>query len=268
MNAPLLSITDLSVSYHGRSVLEHISFDVSPGETLGIIGRSGAGKSTIALALTGLLDARVATVAGRIEFEGQDLLQAGEADLCRLRGSSIGMIFQDPVGSLDPAMRVEDQVIEAIQIHERIGRNEARLKARQRLAAAGITAEVLATDPYAHQLSGGMCQRVMVAVALACGPRLLIADEPTSSLDLTLQAQIVHLIKKIQTESGLAIIFISHDLALVSRIADNIAVIHEGELVERGLCDQVLNRPVHEYTNSLVAAWKHETEGSVRIASA
>jgi ABC-type glutathione transport system ATPase component len=270
MTAPLLSVNNLCVTHAGaaRPTVANVSFDMAPGATLGIIGESGAGKSTIALALAGLLDRSEVEVGGEIVFEGRDLIKAGEDELCGVRGAGIGMIFQDPVGSLDPAMRVEDQVAEAIRMHRRINHTEARHQARQKLAEVGIDGAALDAAPYAHQLSGGLCQRAMIAAALACGPRLLIADEPTSSLDLTLQSQIIHLLKKRQQQESLAMIFISHDLALVSRVADSIAVLYSGKMVESGKRDAVLLSPSHEYTCELVSAWREEAEGGARLATA
>lgn len=273
MSKPVLRVNRLCVEYKsGNSSLptvENVTFSLDQGTTLGIIGESGAGKTTLALALLGLLDLNIAEVSGEVILEGRNLLLLPEKELCRLRGSKIGIIFQDPVGSLDPAMKIDDQVAEAIRLHRKTSRREALELARQQLAAVGISKELLDVAPYAHQLSGGLCQRAMIAVALAARPIILIADEPTSSLDVTLQAQILSLLKTQQRQAGLAMIFISHDLALVSKVADCIMVMHEGKMVELGSRDEVLNSPRHLYTSSLVSAWRTGlTKGDGNVASA
>lgn len=224
---------------------------------LGLIGGSGAGKSSIALALAGLLDPSVAEVSGRVALAGRDLTALTERGRDRLRGSSIGMIFQDPRGSLDPTMRVENQVIEALRRQENLDRSRAREVARRRLADAGIDPILLDQAPYAHQLSTGLCQRAMIAIALAQDPVLLIADEPTGALDVTTQARIMALLKQEQVSRGLAILLITHDLALAACFADTLLVMRDGEAVEAGTVDSVLNKPGHPYTRELVSAWRN-----------
>lgn len=271
MNGSLLKVTNLSVAFmeagNSREAVRGVSFEVRPGSVLGIIGESGAGKSSLALALMGLHDPRRVEVKGEIFFQGQNLLELPEEERCRVRGAGIGMIFQDTTGALDPAMRVEDQVAEVIRHHESVGRAEARRLARLHLAEVGITEDILTVAPYAHQLSGGLCQRAMIAAALACRPALLIADEPTSSLDVTLQSQIIALLNERRLVTGLAIIFISHDLALVSSFADEIMVLHDGESVEQGKSAELLANPKHAYTADLIAVWKYPNlQGGVAVA--
>lgn len=259
MNETLLRVLDLTVTHRNtnssRPAVNRVSFDLSQGSTLGIVGESGAGKSSLALALMGLHDSRRVQVSGSLLFRNTDLLKLSEEEYCRVRGAGLGMIFQDSTGALDPSMRVEDQLAAAIRMHADPGRQKARELARSRLSEVGITKDILDGAPYAYQLSGGLCQRAMIAMALACDPDVLIADEPTSSLDVTLQSQIIALLTARQKETGLAIVFISHDLALVSLFADDVLVLHKGETVEQGKCSEVLANPGHPYTRSLISAW-------------
>lgn len=259
MNETLLRVLDLTVTHrnmnNGQPAVNHVSFDLRKGSILGIVGESGAGKSSLALALMGLQDSGRVQVSGSIIFRDKDLLKLSEDEYCRVRGDGLGMIFQDSAGALDPSMRVVDQLAAAIRMHTDTSRQKAREQARSRLFEVGISKDIIAGAPYAYQLSGGLCQRAMIAMALACDPDVLIADEPTSSLDVTLQSQIIALLTARQKESGLAIVFISHDLALVSLIADDVLVLHKGEMVERGKCSKVLATPVHPYTRSLISAW-------------
>ena len=193
-------------------------------------------------------------MTGEVFCRGEALLRMDESSLCRVRGAGIGMIFQDPMGALDPTMKVEDQVAEAITIHRGLKLSQARKEARRHLHQVGVTDEILAVAPYAHQLSGGLRQRAMIAAALACEPALLVADEPTSSLDVRLQSQIIQLMKTRCTTAGLSIIFISHDLALVGSFADEVLVLHKGQVVEKGSCDDVLLNPSHSYTAALISS--------------
>ena len=256
MSDPLLKVRDLSVGYRDgrtvREVVSRVSFDIGAGQVLGIIGESGAGKSSLALALLGLHDPGMTTISGEAIFQGKDLLSMDESSLCDIRGSGIGMIFQDPSGALDPAMKVEDQVAEAITLHLGISGSEARSMAREKLAEVGVSEEVITVAPYMHQLSGGLRQRAMIAATLACDPALLLADEPTSSLDVTLQSQIIDLLNSRRRKSGLSIIFISHDLALVASFADELLVLHQGMVVEHGASKDVLSNPQHPYTADLI----------------
>jgi len=269
VNDPLLKVDSLNIDY-GRAkatrlAVRDLSFEIKPGTTLGVIGESGAGKSSMALALVGLLDDVKTTISGKAFFRGQDLLSLSEADICRIRGKEIGMIFQDPTASLNPAVRVLNQVTESVRLHQKVDKGEAQRQALHKLMEVGVSSDVLESAPYAHQLSGGQCQRIMIATALANEPSLLIADEPTSSLDVTLQAQIMELIRNKQLEGELAMIFVSHDLALVSSIADELLVLYQGQVVEYGNAQQVLQRPAHEYTAELIAASMSLEQGGTEI---
>lgn len=268
---PLLAVERLSVRFPGAAgsaAVDDVSFTLGQGAILGVVGESGAGKSTLGLALSGLIDSDGAELSGSIRLADNELTCLTDAQLCHIRGREIGMIFQDPIGSLDPAMPVVDQVAEAIHLHTRAGRREARRQARRQLADAGVGEETLAVAPYAHQLSGGLCQRVMIAAALAAQPSLLIADEPTSSLDVTLQAQILAMLRKEQRRRGLAVIFISHDLALVSKFADRMMVMRHGKVVEMGEAETVFSNPRHPYTRELVSAWSWESVQGEAVAPA
>ncbi len=268
---PLLAVERLSVRFPGAAgsvAVDDVSFTLGQGAILGVVGESGAGKSTLGLALSGLIDSEGAELSGSIRLADNELTCLTDAQLCHIRGREIGMIFQDPIGSLDPAMPVVDQVAETIYLHTHAGRREARRQARRQLADAGVGEETLAVAPYAHQLSGGLCQRVMIAAALAAQPSLLIADEPTSSLDVTLQAQILAMLRKEQRRHGLAVIFISHDLALVSKFADRMMVMRHGKVVEMGEAETVFINPRHPYTRELVSAWSWESVQGEAVAPA
>lgn len=268
---PLLAVERLSVRFPGAAgsvAVDDVSFTLGQGAILGVVGESGAGKSTLGLALSGLIDSEGAELSGSIRLADNELTCLTDAQLCHIRGREIGMIFQDPIGSLDPAMPVVDQVAETIYLHTHAGRREARRQARRQLAGAGVGEETLAVAPYAHQLSGGLCQRVMIAAALAAQPSLLIADEPTSSLDVTLQAQILAMLRKEQRRHGLAVIFISHDLALVSKFADRMMVMRHGKVVEMGEAETVFINPRHPYTRELVSAWSWESVQGEAVAPA
>lgn len=273
MSEPVLTVSNLTIGYRDSAppaeALNDVSFTLGEGATLGVIGESGSGKTSMALGLVGLLDPSAAEVSGNVIFEERNLLELAEPELCKIRGGGIGMIFQDPKGSLNPAMRVDRQVSEALRLHLNLGKDEARRQARSQLAEAGVGEDVLGAAPYPYQLSGGLAQRVMIAMALSCSPRLLIADEPTSSLDVTLQAQIIRLLKERQQNTGLAMIFISHDLALVSAVADTIMVLRNGNVVEYGKLNAVLSRPSHDYTADLISAWKTgQGQTGSRVATA
>lgn len=255
----LLQVSRLSVCYkvsNEQQALDSVSFTLNKGGTLGIIGESGSGKTTMALAVSSLLDLDASEVSGAVLFEGSDLLKMKESELCAIRGDGIGLILQDPKASLDPCMRVDAQVAEAIRSHKKIGRTESYRLARRQLAEVGIGDKVLEISPFAHQLSGGQAQRAMIAAALACSPRLLVADEPTGSLDVTTQAETIRLLSDLQRQAGLAMIFISHDLALVSQVAESILVLRNGKVVEQGDRTQVLNHPAHSYTRRIIESWE------------
>jgi len=270
MSDYLLSVNSLSVRFRDQpaEAVRNVSFKLRPGSVFGIIGESGAGKSSLALALMGLQDKRQDEVSGEVRFRERNLLDLNEGELCKVRGSGIGMIFQDSMGALDPSMKVVDQLAEVIRMHEQVSRGESRRLAIQHLEHVGIEENILLAAPHAYQLSGGLCQRAMIAMALACNPDVLIADEPTSSLDLRLQAQIIELLNERRKTTGLSIVFISHDLALVSSFADDIMVLHEGESVESGKCFDILSNPSHAYTKSLIEDWRQAGREGGTVASA
>jgi peptide/nickel transport system ATP-binding protein len=253
----LLRIENLRVDIPGdrgvARVLEDIGFELRAGERLGIVGESGCGKSMTALAIMGLLPA-AASARGRILFQGEDLLAAGERRLCQLRGRRIAMVFQEPMSALNPVHSIGHQVAEGLRLHLGLARAEAEWRALRLLERVGLPRPRFSPDLFPHQLSGGQRQRVVLAIALACGPDLLIADEPTTALDVTIQAQILDLIDEIASESGMALIMISHDLGVIAETTDRMLVMYAGRIVESGPTEQVFERLAHPYTRSLFAA--------------
>ncbi len=248
----LLDVRDLTVAFGATRAVDRISFSLQPGETLGIVGESGCGKSTMALALMRLLQG--ARVTGRAELAGQDLLALDERAMRRLRGSEVGMIFQDPMTALHPLIRAGDQVAEAIRAHRDISHAAAMRQALELFRKVGIAAPEQRLRAYPHELSGGMCQRVMIAAAIACGPRLLLADEPTTALDVTVQAQILELIRDVCRDSGTAVILITHDLGVVAGQADRVCVMYAGRIVEQAATQELFARPAHPYTRGLLGS--------------
>jgi peptide/nickel transport system ATP-binding protein len=254
----LLEVQDLKASFKTPrgdvAAIRGLSFQVEAGQTTAIVGESGSGKSVTALSILRLLNGRDAHVEGRILLEGVDLMTLPEAAMRRLRGGAIGMVFQDPMSSLNPALTIGAQIIEALQLHQPIGRAEAGLKAVGLLTQVGIAAPERRIKDYPHQLSGGMRQRVMIAMALACDPKLLIADEPTTALDVTVQAQILALIRALQARSGSAVIFITHDLGVVAELADRVIVLYAGRKVEEASVRTIFTDARHPYTLGLLGA--------------
>ncbi len=252
----LLSVERLSVTYRheGRSVpaVDGISFELSQGEILALVGESGSGKSSVALALTRLLPALTATISGRVLLEGRDLLAAPEADLQRVRGGRVAYVFQDPAGSLNPVLTIGAQLIETIERHTGARGREAAAQARESLARVGLASLGARLRAYPHELSGGMQQRVMIAMALACAPMVLVADEPTTALDVTIQVQILRLLRDLQRRLGLSVLLISHDLTVVERVAHRVGVMAAGRLVEIGETTQVLEHPSHPHAQELL----------------
>ncbi|MFC3396079.1 ABC transporter ATP-binding protein [Brenneria rubrifaciens] len=256
---PLLSINHLSVALPADAdrqwALRHVSLDLYANEILCVVGESGSGKSMTASAIMGLLPDRVRPAEGSIEFEGRDLLRLTEHDLRQLRGARIGMIFQDPMTALNPLHRVGDQIAEMFLAHQPgLARRDLNAKVNQLLADVRLPDPLTAARAYPHQLSGGQRQRVMIAMALALEPQVLIADEPTTALDVTTQAQILQLIRELQQRKGTAVLFITHDFGVVADIADRVAVMQHGQLVEQGPASRVLYAPQHDYTRALIAA--------------
>jgi len=252
----LLSVQDLRVSFRTDDGVVHavdgISYDVAPGKTLGIVGESGSGKTVSSLTALGLTRTRGSDISGKIMFEGQDLVAMSDDDLRGIRGNDVAMIFQDPLSSLHPFYKVGWQLVEAMQAHREIKRSAARTRAAELLALVGIPDPKRRVDQYPHEFSGGMRQRAMIAMALANDPKLLIADEPTTALDVTVQAQILALLDDLQQRLGMAIIIITHDLGVVAEIADQIAVMYAGRIVERGSTQEIFRRPQHPYTWGLL----------------
>ena len=252
----LLEVKDLVIDIPtGAGVLHAVSgvsFSVDRGETLAIVGESGSGKSLTSLALMDLLPKRVQRKAARLSFDGTDLTTLSASGMRRLRGNRMAMIFQEPMTSLNPAYTIGDQLTEALTCHRKVSMREATDRAVYLLEKVGITAAARRLSQYPHQLSGGLRQRVMIAMALMCGPELIIADEPTTALDVTIQAQILHLIADLQKEFGMAVILITHDLGVVARVADKVGVMYAGSLVETGAARTLFRNPAHPYTRGLL----------------
>ncbi len=232
--------------------VQGISFSVDRGETLCIVGESGCGKSLTSLALMDLLPSKAIRSADTLELDGEDLLQASQGRISDLRGERMAMIFQEPMTSLNPAYSIGNQLEEALLRHQKVSRAKARERAVYLLEKVGITAAASRLRQYPHQLSGGLRQRVMIAMALMCGPELIIADEPTTALDVTIQAQILLLLAELQREFNMGLILITHDLGVVARVADKVAVMYAGQLVETGTATQVFEEPTHPYTQGLL----------------
>lgn len=255
---PLLDIRDLRVELttaRGRwPVLEGINLRVEPGETVGIVGESGCGKSVLSLSLLGLLPPAMRISEGEIRYEAGLLPREGEEAFRRIRGREIAMIFQDPMSSLNPALTIGEQATEMTRLHLKLTKREAREHAVSLFRKVGLPRPEALLKEYPHQLSGGMLQRVMIAVALSCAPKLLIADEPTTALDVTIQAQILELLKTIREEDGTAILLVSHDLGVIADMCDRIAVMYAGQVVEEGTAEELFDSPRHPYTQGLLQA--------------
>ncbi|HKH78570.1 MAG TPA: ABC transporter ATP-binding protein [Solirubrobacteraceae bacterium] len=252
----LLQVEDLRVAFATEDGLvravDGISYDLERGRTLGIVGESGSGKTVAALSVLGLTRAEGATVSGRIWFEGRDLLTLSERELCAVRGNEIAMVFQDPLSSLHPLYRVGAQIVEAIRAHRDVAKAAARARTIELLDLVGIPDPARRVDAYPHELSGGQRQRAMIAMALSGDPKLLIADEPTTALDVTVQAQILGLLSRLQRELQMALVLVTHDLGVVAEMADDIAVMYAGQIVESAPAERVLTAPEHPYTWGLL----------------
>ncbi len=244
----VLEVHGLGVAIAGAAVVDDVSFALKRAEVLALVGESGCGKSMTALALMRLLPPAAAVTGGRVIVDGADLLRASEREMREIRGKRMSLIFQEPTSALDPLMTVGDQLIEALRAHVALTRAGARLEALAMLQAVGIAEPERRLDQYPFELSGGMCQRVMIAGALACAPAILIADEPTTALDVTIQAQILELIKQLRAETGTAVILITHDIGIVADMADRVLVMYAGRIVEEAPLDDLFASPRHPYT--------------------
>jgi peptide/nickel transport system ATP-binding protein len=256
---PLVEIANLKVVFHGdrgraTHAVDAVDLSLARGATLGIVGESGCGKSVTSLAVMGLLPKATAEISGSVRLDGVDLLGLAEEALCDLRGNRFAMIFQEPMTSLNPSYTIGEQIVEAIVRHRGVSRRQARRRAIEMLRRVRIASPEQRIDDYPHKLSGGMRQRAMIAMALACDPLLLIADEPTTALDVTIQAQILDLMREFRAASRTAIILISHDLGVVAEICDEVAVMYAGEIVERAPVDALFEQPEHPYTVGLLGS--------------
>ncbi|HYB11146.1 MAG TPA: ABC transporter ATP-binding protein [Alphaproteobacteria bacterium] len=258
MGEPLLELRDLCVAYrnehHLIEVLNKASFAVNRGEIVGVVGESGSGKSVMALAVMRLLGAEGVITSGQIRFDGRDLAVLAEREMRAVRGHHIGMVFQEPMTSLNPLLRVGYQIGEVLAAHLGLSRTSAHRRVIELLRAVGVPSPVERAEAYPHQLSGGLRQRVMIAMAMACEPKLLIADEPTTALDVTIQAQILELMRRIRRDSGTAILLITHDMGVIARMADRVIVVYAGQIVEEAPVRALFNRRAHPYTSLLLDA--------------
>jgi peptide/nickel transport system ATP-binding protein len=272
MSQALLDVRDLSVSFTGQDgrrthAVDGVSFSLHAGRTLGIVGESGCGKSVTSLAIMGLLPKATSDVSGEVLFEGQDLTKASDRALRALRGDRLAMIFQEPMTSLNPSYTIGDQIVEAVVSHRKVSAGEARERAIEMLRRVRIPHPEARFNDYPHKLSGGMRQRVMIAMALACDPKVLIADEPTTALDVTIQAQILELMRKLRAESGAAIVLITHDLGVVAEVCDEVVVMYAGQVVERSPVDALFRLPQHPYTVGLLGALPRLDAPRARLAA-
>ena len=262
---PLLELRDVEVEFRTRDgiarVLDGVGFSLAAGSTLGIVGESGCGKSMTALTIMRLVPQPSGRITGgSIRLDGENLLAATEERMRRIRGNEVSMVFQEPMTSLNPVFPVGEQIAETVRLHQGLGRREALERAVEMLAAVGIPAPERRVREYPHQLSGGMRQRVMIAIGLACGPRVLIADEPTTALDVTVQAQIFDLLAELKERTGASIILITHDMGAIAEMADRVVVMYAGRIVEEAPVDAILEDPLHPYTRGLITCVPHLEE--------
>lgn len=256
----ILEVDNLNVSFNTYAgevkAVRGVSFELSKGETLAFVGESGCGKTVTAKSILRLLKPPFAVIKpeSKIICNGKDVLKMSEKELCEFRGDEVGMIFQDPMTSLNPTMTVGNQIMESLMIHKKLDKKAAKEEAVNMLKLVNIPSPEKRIDNYPHEMSGGMRQRVMIAIALACRPKLLIADEPTTALDVTIQLQIVKLLQRLNQEKNMAVLFISHDLSLVKRLCHRIIVMHNGDMVETGLTEQIFYHPKEAYTRELISA--------------
>ena len=270
MTESLLSVRNLRVEFPTRRgtlvAVDDLSFDIAPGEVLGVVGESGAGKSLTGMAIIGLLEPPGRVAAGEIRLEGERIDTLSAEAMRRIRGKRIGAIFQDPLTSLNPLFTIGEQLVETILVHLDLGPKQARSRAIELLAEVGIPAPDIRIDHYPHQFSGGMRQRVVIALALCARPRLIVADEPTTALDVSIQAQIIELLKKLANENGAAVMLITHDMGVIAETADRVAVMYAGRLAEIGPVKEVIHAPRHPYTAGLMSSIPKLGEGRERLA--
>jgi peptide/nickel transport system ATP-binding protein len=268
--AGTLEVEDLRTHFFTKrgtiKAVDGVSLAVAPGEVLGLVGESGCGKTVTGFSIIGLVDPPGRIVSGAVRFKGENLVQAGEGRLQALRGDRIAMIFQDPMMTLNPVLRVDTQMVEAIQAHRALERSAALALARDALVQVGMPSPERRLEAYPHELSGGMRQRVAIAIAFLNKPDLIIADEPTTALDVTIQAQILHEVQGLCRKTGTALIWITHDLAVVAALADRIAVMYAGRIVEIGRTDDVIDRPLHPYTRGLIGSVPSHNRRGTRLA--
>ena len=262
----MLEIHDLHVKFHNRDreAVAGISFTIGDGEIVGLVGESGSGKTVTAMSIAGLLPRRQCSYSGDVLLNGKDLLHADRAELRKIHGAEIGVVFQEPMSSMNPLMKIGDQVAEVLLIHTGLDRKSRKQRALEAMRAAELPDPETLWDKYPHELSGGMLQRTMIAAAIASGPSLLLLDEPTTALDVTIQAQILQLLKKLNRERKISMLFISHNLGVVRRLCGRVAVMQRGVLVETGETETVYCHPQHPYTRQLINAIpRREAEGAV-----
>ena len=268
--APILEVQDLRTYFYTKAgiarAVDGVSFTVERGQIMGLVGESGCGKTVTGFSIMGLVDPPGRVAGGRILFDGQDLAVADDRSLRHIRGNRIAMVFQDPMMTLNPVLRIDTQMIEALKAHRKIDRRVAVERACEALEQVGMPSPEDRLKAYPHQLSGGMRQRVAIAIALLNRPDLIIADEPTTALDVTIQGQILYQVQKLCRETGTALIWITHDLAVVAGLADRVCVMYAGRIVEQGTVDEVLDRPLHPYTKGLIGSVPSHTRRGHRLA--
>lgn len=267
----IISIKDLTISYESREIgvckaVNHFSLDIRKGETIGLVGETGAGKTTAALAVLRLLQSPPAKIkSGEILYEGKNVLKFSRSEMREFRGKKVSMIFQDPMTALNPIETIGDQVAEVIRIHNKVDHREAVKRAAEMLETVGISADRF--YEYPHQFSGGMKQRVIIAIALACSPQLLLADEPTTALDVTIQAQVLDMMNELKEKAGTSVLLITHDLGVVAKMCDRVAIMYAGEIVELGTAEQIFDKTAHPYTQGLLDSLPRLAGTSKRLRS-
>lgn len=257
--------TEVVTEQGNVTLIEDINLSLAAGEVMGLVGESGSGKSVTGLSIMGLLDKPVEVTSGQILFKGQDLRKSSQKELRSIRGNRIAMIFQDPMSTLNPVLRVDTQMMEVVHAHDSVSKKAAWERARDALGIVGIPSPEERLSAYPHQFSGGMRQRVAIAIALLMSPDLIIADEPTTALDVTIQAQILSIVQKLAREKGTALIWVTHDLSVVAGLAERLSVMYAGRIVEQGSTADLLRRPLHPYTNGLIASLPAHNQRGVRL---